>query len=306
MPPILEVRKIVKKYDTHTALNEVSISVLPQTIFGLLGPNGAGKTSLIRLITQITAADEGEILFDGEKLQPKHTAQIGYLPEERGLYKKMKIGEQLLYLAQLRDMPKQEAKIRIRQWLEKLDLMAWWNKNIEDLSKGMQQKVQFIATVLNEPKLLILDEPFSGFDPVNSNVIRDEILELRNKGCTIIFSTHRMDNVEEMCDYLTIINKSQKIIDGKKNEVKNSFKTNTFVIDTQAALTNYPIDFELVATNQLPDNIVRQHIKLPKRNTNDLLIWAAQQTTIDSFQEHLPTMHEIFVKVVNENHGIGR
>jgi ABC-2 type transport system ATP-binding protein len=299
MQPILEVRNIVKRYETHTALNNVSISVLPQTIFGLLGPNGAGKTSLIRLITQITALDEGEIFFDGEKLQPKHTSMIGYLPEERGLYKKMKIGEQLLYLAQLRDLPYQEAKIRIRRWLEKLDLMAWWNKNIEELSKGMQQKVQFIATVMTEPKLLILDEPFSGFDPVNSNVIRDEILELRKNGCTIIFSTHRMDNVEEMCDYLAIINKSEKILDGKKTAIKNSFKTNTFIIDSEKALQDFPTSFALLQQEQMPDIGFRQHIKLETDTTNDLLNWATSQSKIYGFKEHIPSMHDIFVKVVN-------
>jgi ABC-2 type transport system ATP-binding protein len=299
MQPILEVRNIVKRYETHTALNNVSISVLPQTIFGLLGPNGAGKTSLIRLITQITALDEGEIFFDGEKLQPKHTSMIGYLPEERGLYKKMKIGEQLLYLAQLRDLPYQEAKIRIRRWLEKLDLMAWWNKNIEELSKGMQQKVQFIATVMTEPKLLILDEPFSGFDPVNSNVIRDEILELQRNGCTIIFSTHRMDNVEEMCDYLAIINKSEKILDGKKTAIKNSFKTNTFIIDSEKALQDFPTAFALLQQEQIPDIGFRQHIKLETDTTNDLLTWATSQSKIYGFKEHIPSMHDIFVKVVN-------
>lgn len=299
MQPILEVRNIVKRYETHTALNKVSISVLPQTIFGLLGPNGAGKTSLIRLITQITSLDEGEIFFDGEKLQPKHTSMIGYLPEERGLYKKMKIGEQLLYLAQLRDLPYQEAKIRIRRWLEKLDLMAWWNKNIEELSKGMQQKVQFIATVMTEPKLLILDEPFSGFDPVNSNVIRDEILELRKNGCTIIFSTHRMDNVEEMCDYLAIINKSEKILDGKKTAIKNSFKTNTFIIDSEKALQDFPTAFALLQQEQIPDIGFRQHIKLETDTTNDLLTWATSQSKIYGFKEHIPSMHDIFVKVVN-------
>jgi ABC-2 type transport system ATP-binding protein len=298
--PILEVRNVVKKYEAHTALNKVSISILPQTIFGLLGPNGAGKTSLIRLITQITAADEGEIYFCGEKLQPKHTSQIGYLPEERGLYKKMKIGEQLLYLAQLKDLSYNEAKKRIRYWLEKLDLMAWWDKNIEDLSKGMQQKVQFIATVITEPKLLILDEPFSGFDPVNSNVIRDEILELRQKGCTIIFSTHRMDNVEEMCDYLTIINKAQKIIDGKKTDIKNQFKTNTFVLVTEKPLLNLPQTFALLQQEQLPDSTFSQHIKLQTAVTHDLLSWAISQSSVYAFHEHTPTIHEIFVNLVQQ------
>ena len=298
---MLEARNITKKYEGHTALQNVSVHVPKQTIFGLLGPNGAGKTSLIRIITQITDADEGEVFFNGEKLMPKHAAQIGYLPEERGLYKKMKVGEQLLYLAQLRDLSHAEAKLRIRRWFEKLDLMDWWGKNVEDLSKAMQQKVQFIATVVHEPQLLILDEPFSGFDPVNSNIIRDEILELRKNGCTIIFSTHRMDNVEEMCDNLVLINKSQKVLGGSKAEIKNSFKTNTFFVETTKQLENLPIEFTLIQTNLSAENSFRHQIKIENQlSTNDLLGWIATQTNILAFNEHVPSMHEIFVKVVNE------
>lgn len=296
---MLEVVNVTKRYEGHTALQNVSVSVPPQTIFGLLGPNGAGKTSLIRIITQITSADEGEVFLQGEKLQPKHANQIGYLPEERGLYKKMKVGEQLLYLAQLRDLSHDEAKKRIRAWFEKLDLMNWWNKNVEDLSKGMQQKVQFIATVIHEPKLLILDEPFSGFDPVNSNIIRDEILELRKNGCTIIFSTHRMDNVEEMCDNLVLINKSQKVLGGSKTEVKNSFKTNTFFVETAGELHNFQSPFSLLKHEITPEKLHKYQIQLAKdTNTNDLLTWIIPQTTIHKFEEHIPSMHDIFVQTV--------
>jgi ABC-2 type transport system ATP-binding protein len=298
---MLKAENITKKYEGHTALQNVSVEVPKQTIFGLLGPNGAGKTSLIRIITQITEADEGNIYFDGEKLQAKHAKQIGYLPEERGLYKKMKVGEQLLYLAQLRDLSYQESKLRIRKWFEKLDLMNWWDKNVEELSKGMQQKVQFIATVVHEPKLLILDEPFSGFDPVNSNIIRDEILELRKNGCTIIFSTHRMDNVEEMCDNLILINKSQKVLGGSKAEVKNSFKTNTFFVETNKKLQDFPAEFSLLKEEILPENTIRYQIQLNNKvASNDLLWWSSSQATIHSFYEHIPSMHEIFVQVVNE------
>ena len=206
MDPILEIRHVTKKYSSHTAVNDVSITVPKQSIYGLLGPNGAGKTSLIRIINQITAPDSGEILFNGEKLNPKHVESIGYLPEERGLYKKMPVGEQAMYLARLKGLSKAEAKKRLKYWFEKFEMQTWWNKKIDELSKGMQQKVQFIVTVLHEPQLLILDEPFSGFDPINAQLIRDEILDLRKKGSTIIFSTHNMGSVVELCDNLPLKN----------------------------------------------------------------------------------------------------
>lgn len=207
---ILHVKRVYKSYANHTALHNVSLRVPQKSIFGLLGPNGAGKTSLIRIINQITAPDKGEILFEKEPLSPKHISQIGYLPEERGLYKKMGVGEQALYLAQLKGMSKQEATIKLKQWFQKFEIENWWDKKVEELSKGMAQKVQFITTVLHEPKLLILDEPFSGFDPINTNLIKKEILELREKGSTIIFSTHNMASVEEICDHIALINKSKK------------------------------------------------------------------------------------------------
>src|SRR5690606_30759373 len=211
---MLEIHNIIKQYAEHRALDDVSMTIPAGKIFGLLGPNGAGKTSLIRIINQITAPDEGHILFDGQPLSPDHIAQIGYLPEERGLYKKMEVGEQMIYLAQLKGFSKQQAKARLDHWFERLDMKAWWKKKIEDLSKGMQQKVQFIATVLHEPKLIILDEPFSGFDPINAQIIQDEILKLNQEGATIIYSTHRMETVEELCDHIALINKSKKILDG--------------------------------------------------------------------------------------------
>jgi ABC-2 type transport system ATP-binding protein len=236
MSIILEAQNVVKRYAGHTALSGVSIQVPQGSIFGLLGPNGAGKTSLIRIINQITGPDEGQIILDGERLQPKHIEVIGYLPEERGLYKKMKVGEQLLYLAQLKGMPKAEAVEKLKAWFIKFDIKGWWDKNVEDLSKGMQQKTQFIATIVHEPKLVILDEPFSGFDPINANLLKDEILALKEKGTTIIFSTHRMESVEELCDNIALINKSKVVLSGEKKEVKNRFRDNTFNLEYSGAL----------------------------------------------------------------------
>ena len=229
---IFEAKNIHKSYHNHVALNDVSLSVGEQTIFGLLGPNGAGKTSLIRIVNQITAPDSGEILINGERLSPKHIENIGYLPEERGLYKKMKIGEQAMYLAQLKGMSKTDAKRELLQWFEKFEIGSWWNKKVEELSKGMAQKVQFITTVLHKPKILILDEPFSGFDPINANLIKSEIQRLRDEGATIIFSTHRMESVEEICDYIALINQSEKILEGKLTNIKEEYKANIYNITT--------------------------------------------------------------------------
>ena len=230
MNNILEVKNVVKQYGEYTALNSVSLNVPEGSIYGLLGPNGAGKTSLIRIINQITLPDAGEIILNGESLNPNHISMIGYMPEERGLYKSMKVGEQCLYLAQLKGMSKQEAKKQLKYWFEKFEIETWWDKKLQELSKGMAQKVQFIVTVLHNPKLLILDEPFSGFDPVNANLIKDEIIELNKKGTSIIFSTHRMESVEEMCDYIALIHKSNKLIEGKLEDVKREFRTNTFQV----------------------------------------------------------------------------
>lgn len=230
MGNILEVEKVVKQYGDYTALNQVSLSVPKGSIYGLLGPNGAGKTSLIRIINQITMPDSGTVLLDGEKLNPDHIRHIGYLPEERGLYKTMKVGEQCLYLAQLKGLSKAEAKTQLDYWFDRLEIKGWWNKKIQELSKGMAQKIQFVVTVLHKPKLLIFDEPFSGFDPVNANLIKDEILALKENGATIIFSTHRMESVEELCDHIALIHKSNKLIEGKLDDVKRQYRTNTFEV----------------------------------------------------------------------------
>ena len=230
MEKILIANKVVKNFGNFKALNEVSISVPKGSIFGLLGPNGAGKTTFIRIINQITMPDEGEVFFDGRKLKPEDVHSIGYLPEERGLYKRMKVGEQALYLAQLKGMSKNDAKKKLKEWFDKFDIGPWWNKKVEELSKGMAQKVQFIITVLHEPKLLIFDEPFSGFDPINANLIKDEILNLKKKGASIIFSTHRMESVEELCEYIALIHESNKVLDGKLLDIKKQFKTNTFEV----------------------------------------------------------------------------
>ncbi len=250
---MLSVKNIVKQYATHRALDKVSLEVEKGKIFGLLGPNGAGKTSLIRIITQITAPDSGEVFFNGERLNTKHISQIGYLPEERGLYKKMEIGEQVLYLSKLKGLNSAEATKRIKYWFEKLDMKDWWNKKVEDLSKGMQQKVQFVATVLHQPELIILDEPFSGFDPVNADIIKNEILELNKNGATFIFSTHRMESVEELCDNIALINKSQKILDGTVDEIKASYRSNTYWVE-------YEGDYN-VTNNEVYDVLQTENVK---------------------------------------------
>ncbi|GAB4197477.1 MAG: ABC transporter ATP-binding protein [Thermoflexibacter sp.] len=295
---ILQVKNVVKQYANHTALNNVSINVSKGSIYGLLGPNGAGKTSLIRIITQITAADSGEILMHGEPLTPKHIQYIGYMPEERGLYRKMKVGEQLVYLARLKGVGLAEAKNRIRDWLRRLDIESWWNKNVEDLSKGMQQKVQFIATVLHQPDLIILDEPFSGLDPVNENIIRDEILELRKKGSTIIFSTHRMETVEELCDEITLINKAQKILEGKKRLIKQDYKTHTFLVETVEKLTQVSNQFRLIESKPNENGNFVSRVKILHGNNNELINEIMRYANIISFREELPTMHDIFVELV--------
>ena len=234
MNDLLVADSVSKSFGNFKALNEVSIAVPKGSIFGLLGPNGAGKTTLIRIINQITMPDEGLVQLDGQPLKPEHIRDIGYLPEERGLYKSMKVGEQALYLAQLKGMSKSEARSRLKYWFDKLEIGDWWNKKIQELSKGQAQKIQFVVTVLHRPKLLIFDEPFSGFDPINANLIKDEILQLRDEGATVIFSTHRMESVEELCDHIALIHKSNKILDGKLNDIKRQYKTNTFEVGLQS------------------------------------------------------------------------
>jgi ABC-2 type transport system ATP-binding protein len=299
--PILEAIGVRKAYANHVALDGVSLEIPEGSIFGLLGPNGAGKTSLIRIITQITGADEGEIRFRGEKLNPSHIAQIGYLPEERGLYKKMKVGEQLLYLAQLRGMSRADATARIKQWLNRFEIKEWAGKNVEDLSKGMQQKVQFIATVLHDPKLIILDEPFSGFDPINANLIKDEILELRNQGATIIFSTHRMESVEEMCDNIALINRSRKVLDGPIGVIRDQFKTNTYEVEGRGKLILVHPDFEVVEQKERENGHFYARVQLHDGvRPNDLLRYLIGTVEVEAFREKIPSINEIFIRRVGE------
>jgi len=294
---MLRIQHIVKQYAQHRALDDVSMDIEKGSIFGLLGPNGAGKTSLIRIINQITAPDSGDVFFNGEKLNPKHIAKIGYLPEERGLYKKMEIGEQALYLAQLKGLSRAEATKRIKYWFEKMDMQGWWNKKVEDLSKGMQQKVQFVATILHEPELIILDEPFSGFDPVNAEIITKEILELNQKGATIIFSTHRMESVEQLCDSIALINKSHKILDGKVSDIKNSYRNNTFRIEFTG---QFPAEktglFSIVSTG----NAHEIRIKIAEGKTpNEVLSYLLPHIQIQQLSEVIPSINDIFIQKVS-------
>lgn len=294
---------VVKRYSHHTALDKVSISVPPQSIFGLLGPNGAGKTTLIRIINQITGPDEGEILINGEKLGPRHISMIGYLPEERGLYKKMKVGEQALYLAQLKGLSKKDALIKLKYWFEKFEIQAWWNRKVEELSKGMQQKVQFIVTILHEPKLLIFDEPFSGFDPINVNLLKDEILNLRNNGSTIIFSTHNMSSVEELCSHIALINKSRKILEGSVSEIRKQFRSNTFEIDLQ--FSSGTVIESLGSEIHLLDEKIEEEIRHVRVKTslgkNELLKKMLPLGEICSFKEIIPSMNDIFISLVEKD-----
>ncbi|WP_343535639.1 ABC transporter ATP-binding protein [Pedobacter sp.] len=301
---MLSVKNIVKQYATHRALNDVSLEVEKGKIFGLLGPNGAGKTSLIRIITQITAPDSGEVFFNGERLNANHISQIGYLPEERGLYKKMEIGEQVLYLSKLKGLNSSEATKRIKYWFEKLEMKDWWSKKVEDLSKGMQQKVQFVATVLHEPELIILDEPFSGFDPVNADIIKNEILELNKNGATFIFSTHRMESVEELCDNIALINKSKKILDGAVDEIKNTYRSNAYWIEYEGdyQTTNNDI-YEVLQTEKVKNHtLVKLQLK-PNRVANEALSQLLPHVNIHRLDEVIPTMNDIFIeKVKGQNH----
>ena len=294
---ILSIQNVVKRYADHTALAGVSLEIPKGQIYGLLGPNGAGKTSLIRIINQITAPDEGQVLFDGELLQPKHVEQIGYLPEERGLYKKMKVGDQLMYLAQLKGLSKAEALSRLKDWFIRLDIKDWWNKPVDDLSKGMQQKTQFIATVVHEPKLLILDEPFSGFDPINANMLKDEILALKERGTTILFSTHRMESVEELCDSIALINHSQVVLTGEKDEVRNRFKKHAYEVRYSGDLRESK-SYEIIS--KAPENN-SAIIKLAQPDqTNSAIAALIKQVDLFEFKEVIPSFNDIFIQVVGE------
>lgn len=298
---ILDVQNVHKSYADHVALRDISLSIPKQTIFGLLGPNGAGKTTLIRIINQIINADSGSVLINGQPLHQKHVEMIGYLPEERGLYKKMKVGEHLLYFARLKGLNKTEATKRIREWFAKFEIPDWLGKKVEDLSKGMQQKVQFIATVLHEPALIILDEPFSGFDPINANLIKDEILNLREMGSTVIFSTHRMESVEELCDHVALINKSKKILDGPKKQIKEDHRSNTYLVDHIGGIDGLSPKYEINSTETLEDNILQSKILVLKEGgPNELIQELISKTEVRSFQEKIPSMNDIFIQRVKE------
>lgn len=304
MSILLEVNKIVKQYGDYVALNEVSLSVPKGSIYGLLGPNGAGKTSLIRIINQITLPDSGEIILDGEKLQPKHVQYIGYLPEERGLYKSMKVGEQCLYLAQMKGLTKAEAKKQLDYWFDRLGIQGWWNKKIQELSKGMAQKIQFVVCVLHQPKLLIFDEPFSGFDPVNANIIKDEILALKEQGSTIIFSTHRMESVEELCDDIALIHQSNKLIEGKLDDVRKKYRTNSFEVgilsdNVEGLLFDISQKFTLApAQFKSLNNELKLEVQLGNASPNELLHILTQRGQVTHFMEKIPSVNDIFIQTV--------
>lgn len=298
----LNVQRVSKRFAEHTALDEVSIAVPRGRIFGLLGPNGAGKTTLIRIINRITAPDSGTVSFDGHEFMPDDVQRIGYLPEERGLYKKMKVGEQAIYLAQLKGLSRSEAEKRLRAWFEKFEILPWWNKKLEELSKGMQQKVQFIITVLHAPQLLIFDEPFSGFDPVNAEMLKREILELRDKGHTVIFSTHNMASVEEVCDEIALINHGRVVLSGDVSEVKDRFRTGVYeLVCTSSAIESTPEKFEVLAREE------RGHLwryllhKFDAMSNSELIAMLARNNEIRTFNEQMPTMNEIFIRTVEAN-----
>jgi len=308
MDNLLIATNVSKSFGDFKALNDVSIEVPKGSIFGLLGPNGAGKTTLIRIINQITIPDSGSVFLDGEPLQPHHIQNIGYLPEERGLYKSMKVGEQLLYLAQLKGLSRSEARRRLKIWFERLEIGDWWDKKIQELSKGMAQKIQFVVTVLHEPKLLIFDEPFSGFDPINANLIKDEILKLRDDGATVIFSTHRMESVEEMCDHIALIHQSNKILDGPLIDIKRQFKSNSYevalVTDQKEQVSSALNEkFEIVPADFKTINDELQYkVKLPNgTSSNEFLSYLSQLGQVTHFVEVVPSASEIFIETV-KNH----
>lgn len=306
MDNILEVKNVVKQYGDYTALNSVSLQVPKGSIYGLLGPNGAGKTSLIRIINQITMPDSGEVLLDGEKLAPHHVSVIGYMPEERGLYKTMKVGEQALYLAQLKGMSGADAKKQLKYWFEKFEIEGWWDKKIQELSKGMAQKIQFIVTILHKPKLLILDEPFSGFDPVNANLIKDEIIGLNKEGTSIIFSTHRMESVEEMCDYIALIHQSNKLIEGKLEDVKRNHRTNKFQIgivspNVEGLMYDLTQKFTVGQTDfKSLNEDLKLEIDLGNHTQNELLEVLIKNGQVTHFAENIPSVNDIFIQTVSK------
>lgn len=304
MNNILVAEEVTKRYGSHFALSKVSLEIPKNSIYGLLGPNGAGKTTLIRIINQIIHPDQGRVFFDGELLKPHHVSMIGYLPEERGLYKGMKVGEQVLYLAQLKGLNKAEAKKRLKYWFDKFEIGDWWNKKVQELSKGMAQKIQFIVTVLHEPKLLIFDEPFSGFDPINANIIKDEILQLKEKGASIIFSTHRMESVEELCEYIALIHQSEKILDGKLSDIKKAYKKNIFEVGMQVengnVLSKELADrFEITSSEFDPiENQLDLRVQLQSNDSSELLAYLSGKANINQFVETIPSANEVFIRTV--------
>ena len=308
MKNLLSIDSVSKKFGSHTALNNISLNIPEGCIYGLLGPNGAGKTTLIRIINQISLPDSGKVFFSDQELNASHIKQIGYLPEERGLYPKMKIGEQAIYLAQLKGMDRKIARLELKKWFDKFEISDWWNKKVTELSKGMAQKVQFIVTVLHKPKLLIFDEPFSGFDPINANLIKDEILQLNKEGATVIFSTHRMESVEELCEYITLINKSNKILDGNLDEIKKDFKTNTFEVavnapDAKSLKNKLKLEYETFASTfrTIGDNL-RMNIRLVSDQNSDKLINLLNSNSrLIHFKEVIPSVNEIFINSVKND-----
>ncbi|MFT7071069.1 ABC transporter ATP-binding protein [Patiriisocius sp. Uisw_017] len=308
MKYLLQAKEVNKNYGDFVALNNVTIEVPKGSIFGLLGPNGAGKTTLIRIINQITMPDSGSVFLDGEPLRPHHVQNIGYLPEERGLYKSMKVGEQCVYLAQLKGLSAAEAKKRLKYWFDRLEIGDWWNKKIQELSKGMAQKIQFVVTVLHEPKLLIFDEPFSGFDPINANLIKDEILKLRDDGATVIFSTHRMESVEEMCDHIALLHKSNKILDGKLIDIKRAYQSNTFDVglitsNKEQVLKELQERFSLEpALFKSINDALKYRIQIPEAHSvNDLVSFLTARGQLNHFVEVIPSANDIFIETVQKN-----
>lgn len=302
---MLEVRNVTKRYSAHLALDRVSLRVPKGQIFGLLGPNGAGKTTLIRIINRITAPDSGEVFFDGHLSRPEDVACIGYLPEERGLYKKMKVGDEALYLAQLKGLSAREARTRLQEWFERFDILSWWNRRVEELSKGMQQKLQFIITVVHRPDLLIFDEPFSGFDPVNAELLKQEILTLKEQGHTIIFSTHNMASVEELCDHIALINHAQVVLSGSVRDVREQFKDNRYRVAIQRPAEEVsPINTLFQVEEQVVEGDVCRLVlqKNPSVRNAELLSALASHYEILSFEEIIPSMHEIFIRTVSSEH----
>lgn len=302
---MLEVRNVTKRYSAHLALDRVSLHVPKGQIFGLLGPNGAGKTTLIRIINRITAPDSGEVFFDGHLSRPEDVARIGYLPEERGLYKKMKVGDEALYLAQLKGLSAREARTRLQEWFERFDILSWWNRRVEELSKGMQQKLQFIITVVHRPDLLIFDEPFSGFDPVNAELLKQEILALKEQGHTIIFSTHNMASVEELCDHIALINHAQVVLSGSVRDVRKQFKDNRYRVAIQRPAEEVsPINTLFQVEEQVVEGDVCRLVlqKNPSVRNAELLSALASRYEILSFEEIIPSMHEIFIRTVSSEH----